>query len=180
MSLCSSCRDKVARAIGRPPPPPVSRLLVPWRYEGPVRGLVLDLKLRGTRAAALPLVEAMAAQVHRHGLLGSLITWVPARPADVRERGYDHAALLAQGLAAALGLPARPLLRRIGTALDQAGLGVEERRRNLERVFSAVPHEGGVVLVDDVVTTGATLAACGSALRRAGSPSVEAVVACSA
>ena len=158
----------------------MSRLLVPWRYDGPVRGLVLDLKLRGFRAAAKPLVDAMASIVHRQGLSGAVITWVPARPGDVRRRGYDHAALLAEGLGARLGLPTRPLIERTGDALDQAGLGAKERRANLERVFTASATDQPVVLVDDVITTGATLGACGRALKRAGAFAIEAVVASSA
>ena len=179
-ALCSSCRDKVAGAISRPPPAPVSRLLVPWRYDGPVRGLVLDLKLRGARSAAGPLVEAMAALVHEQGLLGSALTWVPARPADIRRRGYDHATVLAQGLSTALGLPAVPLLRKTGRVVDQAGLGAAQRRKNLAGAFSSASTTASVVLVDDVITTGATVAACAKALRGAGAERVEAVVASAA
>lgn len=178
--LCPACRDDVARAITPPLPPGVARLLVPWRYDGPVRGLVLDLKLRGFRAAAVPLVDAMASLVYENGLRGSVLTWVPARRADIRRRGYDHAAVLAQGLGRTLGLEARPLLRRTGSAQDQAGLTAAQRRGNLERVFTAEKTMDSVVLVDDVITTGATLGACAKALLTAGAQGVEAVVASAA
>lgn len=178
--LCSDCRTKVARALDRPPPRPIRRLIVPWRYDGPVKGLVLDLKLRGWRTAAGPLVGAMADAVWSRGLAGSLLTWVPARSADVRRRGFDHAAVLAEGLGDLLGLPVVGLLERAGAAEDQAGLSARERRRNLERAFIARPSAGHVILVDDVITTGATLSACAQALEASGASSVEAVVACSA
>jgi predicted amidophosphoribosyltransferase len=123
----------------------------------------------------------MASEVSRRGLLGNLLTWVPARSSDNRQRGYDHAEVLARALAGRLGLRAEPLLNRRGTAEDQTGLNKEERRRNLEHAFApGGPCTQPVVLVDDVITTGATLAACARALRKAGVPRVEAVVACSA
>ena len=170
----------MGRGGDRDPPPPLTRLLVPWQYAGPVRGLILDLKLKAVRAAAEPLVDAMAAEVWRRGLAGVVLTWVPARPPDNYRRGFDHAALLAQGLAKRLGLPAAPLLERRDAALDQAGLGAEDRRRNLEHAFGGRGASGPVVLVDDVVTTGATLSACGRALLGAGATAVEGVVACTA
>ena len=158
----------------------MARLLVPWRYDGPVRGLVLDLKLRGERAAAGPLVDAMTALVHERGLLATVLTWVPARPPDVRRRGYDHAEVLARALGTRLGLRALPLLERTGAARDQAGLSAAQRRHNLEKVFVAHEVTEPVALVDDVVTTGATLAACAKALVKAGASSVEAIVASAA
>lgn len=179
--LCETCRKKVYPALGREAPSGVARLLVPWSYGGPVRSLVLDLKLRGHPPAAGPLVDAMASEVSRRGLLGNLLTWVPARSSDNRRRGHDHAEVLARALAGRLGLRAEPLLERRGTAEDQAGLNKEERRRNLEHAFApGGPCTQPVVLIDDVITTGATLAACARALRKAGVPRVEAVVACSA
>ncbi|MDQ4095825.1 MAG: ComF family protein, partial [Actinomycetota bacterium] len=135
--LCRACRTKIAAAVERPPPRPVSRLVVPWAYDGPVRSLVLDLKLRAARAAADPLVDAMAVEVWRRGLIGALLTWVPANRRDNGRRGYDHAEILARGLGIRLGLPAAPLLARSREALDQAGLGAKERRRNLDRAFAA-------------------------------------------
>ncbi len=178
--MCWACRNKVIPAPERAAPRSVERLLVPWSYANPVRGLVLDLKLRGLPAAALPLCEAMASDVWGRGLAGSVLTWVPGRSTENRRRGYDHAEVLARGVARLLGLPVRPLLRRVGPALDQTGLGAEERRKNLERVFSSRSASEAVVLVDDVITTGATLTACARALRAAGAHSVEALVACSA
>ena len=179
--LCEACRRKVYVALDRDPPPGLKRLLVPWSYGGPVRSLVLDLKLRGRRTAASPLVDAMEGEVWRRGLEGSVLTWVPARDADNRRRGYDHAAVLALVLADRLGLRAERLLLREGPAADQVGLTKDERRRNLEGAFRPrLPGEGPVVLVDDVITTGATLTASARALGGAGFGPIEAVVACSA
>lgn len=156
-----------------------------WPYEGPARSLVLNLKVRAVRSAAIPLVDAMAAAVWRSGLTGSVLTWVSGRPAEERRRGFDHAHLLAQGLGRRLGLPVVLLLERTGSDRDQVGLSASERRKNLVGAFRARPGVpdgilGPVVLVDDVLTTGATASSCARALLAAGASSVEVVVACSA
>lgn len=154
-----------------------------WPYEGAARSLVLDLKVRAVRSASLPLVEAMSTAVLRSGLRGSVVTWVPGRPKEERRRGFDHAHVLAQGLARRLGLPVQRLLDRTGSNRDQVGLSARERLENLNGAFKGrslrVPGKA-VVLVDDVLTTGATASACAGALLAAGASQVEVVVACSA
>lgn len=178
--LCPACRARL------PPPGPgapirhVDRVVAAWPYEGAARALILDLKVAGRRAAAAPLVDAMVAAARAQGLRGDVLAWVPGRPGDRRRRGFDHAELLARGLARRLGLPARPLLSRIADPLDQSGLSARERWRNLRHAFAADRSPAAVVVVDDVVTTGATAAACAAALRRAGADHVEIVAACRA
>jgi predicted amidophosphoribosyltransferase len=149
-----------------------------WEYDGAARDLVLALKLRALRAAAIPLATAMTALALRHGLRGTELTWVPARRGDVRRRGYDHAEVLAREVGRRLGLPARARLRRVAERPDQAALSARERRRNLRGVFAGRPCRGGIVLVDDLVTTGATAAACTTALRAAGAAGIEVLAAC--
>jgi predicted amidophosphoribosyltransferase len=150
-------------------------------YEGPARALVLRLKLDGARAAADPLVRALYDVLVRSGVGPPALTWVPGRAADMRRRGFDHAETLARGLAHALGLPAAGLLRRVGAPADQAALSRAERRRNLVGAFAA--RAGGarhVLLIDDLVTTGATAEACVAALQAAGVPRIEVAAACGA
>jgi predicted amidophosphoribosyltransferase len=157
--------------------------LAPIRVPGVDRAaaLILGLKLRGRRAYAGPLVAGLVAVVRAEGVNGSLITWVPGRPRDTRRRGFDHAAVLARGLSASLGLPVRPLLQRTaGVRPDQTRLSRAERLANLDGAFVARACKGPMILVDDLVTTGATAAACASALRIAGASGVELVVACRA
>jgi predicted amidophosphoribosyltransferase len=151
-----------------------------WQWEGAARGLVLRLKLGARRDYSRPLVEGLTGLVRRVGTSAAVVTWPPCSRADKRRRGFDHAEVLARGVAERVGLPARPLLRRIGRASDQSGLTGAERRLNLVGTFVARPSPHPILLVDDVVTTGATLASCSSALRSVGAPRVEGIVACSA
>jgi predicted amidophosphoribosyltransferase len=105
-----------------------------------------------------------------------MITWVPGRRSDIHNRGFDHAEVLARGLGAEIGLPARPILSRIASAPDQSGLSAAERLVNLRGVFQATLCPERVLLVDDVTTTGATLLACAAALKEAGALTIEALV----
>jgi ComF family protein len=179
-ALCPRCRARLGSPTVSIPLHGVDRVLAHWAYEGAARSLILGLKLRGARSAARPLVAAMRAEVLARGLLGDAITWVPGRRRDVRRRGYDHAEVLGRGLAAALGLPATPLLRRIGDRADQTTLGGAERRTNLQGACAARPCSAGIVVVDDLITTGATAEACAEALRAGGAATVEVVVPCRA
>src|SRR5918996_437362 len=131
-ALCARCAANVPRPALRRRIPGISRLLVPLSYEGAARGLVLELKLGARRAAAVPLAEAMCREVARWGLAGDALSWVPARRSDIRARGFDHAAVIAEEVEARLGMPALPLIRRVGPLRpDQVGLSARERADNL-------------------------------------------------
>jgi predicted amidophosphoribosyltransferase len=178
--ICSVCRGRLRRApVGRIPPG-VDRVVAPWVYEGPARSLVLRLKLGASRSAARPLMAAMQRAIVRAGGSSGVITWVPGKPVDIRRRGFDHGEVLARGLAARLGLPSRALLNRRRIPLDQSGLSASQRRANLTGAFRAPSSPSEVVLVDDLITTGATAEACAQALRAGGAEIVHLVVACRA
>lgn len=178
--LCASCSDALVPCPPLDAQPPLARLSAGCLYEGPARSLVLGLKLRGLRHAAAPLAESMCATAWRDGVSGDLVTWVPGNRAEARSRGYDHAELLARAVAARLGLPARRLLRLGGAKLDQTSLSRAQRRENPKGAFLARSVHGRVVLVDDVMTTGATICACAGALLRSGARAVEGLVGCRA
>lgn len=179
--MCGSCSAAAAPAQGALPPEGTDSALAAWRYEGAPRALILALKLRGCRSAAQPLVAAIAGICRRGGVTATSVTWVPARRSDARRRGFDHAEVLARGVAAALGLPAVAMLVRRGIQADQAGLGRHARIANLAGAFEAPePVTKPVLLVDDLVTTGATATACATALRSAGAPQVDLAAACRA
>jgi ComF family protein len=155
----------------------VERAWAPVAFEGPARALVHALKFR----SALGVADVMAAQVVAGapaGLLAAPATLVPVptHPLRRRMRGFDQADRLAVALSARTGLPVSRCLVRAGAPTRQAGASRSARRapgRIDVRVRGGPPRSA--VLVDDVHTTGATLAACGAALRRAGAYTVCAV-----
>jgi predicted amidophosphoribosyltransferase len=144
-------------------------------YEGPARDALHALKF----ARARPLADVMAAQIAAGappGLLAGTVVAVPAHPGRRRARGYDPAELLARALARRAGLPLERVLRRGGGSARQLGAPRHVRRTPGRLAIAAVaPAPRAVLLVDDVHTTGATLAACAAALRRAGAQRVVAV-----
>jgi ComF family protein len=99
---------------------------------------------------------------------------VPLSPSRARERGYNQSELLARGLAGLWGIPMWPeCVQRAKATTTQTRLTPEDRRRNVRGAFRAVPDAvnfrgAHLVLVDDVITTGATLNACAAALHEAG------------
>jgi ComF family protein len=153
-------------------------------YDGPLRVAVHELKYRGRRRVAGRLAEAIAELQEARAVLceGSLLVPVPLHPRRRRDRGFNQAELLASELARLVDLPmsAAALVRRSETR-PQTGLSAAERRRNVAGAF-AVRRRSKVagrvvVLVDDVVTTGATARACARALLDSGAKDVRIVSA---
>jgi predicted amidophosphoribosyltransferase len=143
-------------------------------YEARARRLVSAWKERGRRDLA-PLLAAIVAEVLARPDVEA-ITFVPGDRERGRERGHVPAARLAEALGSVWGLPVEPLLARTGPSTRQAALPRAERGANVRHAFR--PRDGSprtVALVDDVYTTGATVAACATELRRAGARRVEVV-----
>jgi predicted amidophosphoribosyltransferase len=137
------------------------------------RDLVAALKFR----RLLPVADLMAERIHwvapAHMLSGTVVP-VPTAPARVRGRGFDPAAELAGALAERLETSVEPCLRRRGGG-RQVGRRRAERVGHPPRIQAHGSVPRSVLLVDDVLTTGATLSACAKALRAAGAARVVAV-----
>ncbi|MFV8834474.1 ComF family protein [Aquisalimonas sp.] len=150
--------------------------VVPWRYEAPIDGLIQALKFNGQLPAGRLLGTLLGRELARRGTpsVDALIP-MPAHPHRLRERGFNQAAEIARALGVFTGLPVRYrwLVRRRHTS-PQTGLGRAHRERNLLGAFAARPAVAGrrVALVDDVITTGSTLAEAARALKQAGARSI--------
>ena len=142
-------------------------------YDAGVQTLVSSWKERGLRDLASLAAAIVAEAVTRPAV--HVITFVPEDGDRSLRRGHHPPVRLARELGHRWDLPVRSLLRRTRQLRPQRGLGREERRRNVQGAFVAESVRGRVLLVDDVYTTGATVSAAASALRRAGASSVEVV-----
>lgn len=178
--MCGACAGALASPVQHAPVPGIAAIHCRWAYEGAARDLILALKLRGRRDVAAPLVDGVVDAIRTSGSRASCVTWVPARRGDIRRRGFDHAEVIAAGVARGLGLAAHRLLVRRFVRPDQAGLSAAERRANMLGAFGARRCGGSVLLVDDLVTTGATARACAGALLAAGAGRVELAAPCRA
>ncbi len=143
-------------------------------YDGAVRQCVTALKYRNRRGAAVVLAHSLVARLGLRRSAFDIVTWAPTGAARVRSRGYDQAELLARAVARELGLPCRRLLYR-GHGAPQTGRSRAERLHGPQ--FRARRGGPRVLLVDDVLTTGATLHAAQAALESAGAWRVTVVAA---
>ena len=150
--------------------------LSPLYYTGDVRQSLHRYKFQGAAAYYRIYAELMAACVREHGLTADLVTWVPLSRKRLRRRGYDQARLLAEEVAGRLALPCEQTLEKIRNNPAQSGTsGAEERQKNVRGVYRAVTSFAGehVLLVDDIVTTGATLSEAAKELLNAGAEQVS-------
>lgn len=153
-------------------PPPWQRLVAVFPYESQAKKLVLALK-NGHDTLAKPLAQRLWTQMQREQLPGPFtVTFVPMRRWRLLQRGYNQAELLARELAGRAQWNFQPLLRRTASG-SQRGLSRSARKAQMVSAFfsvGTVPPR--VLLVDDVITTGATAAACCRALEKGGAKEV--------
>jgi len=151
---------------------------IAYVFEGPLRHALHQLKYHRRQRVARPLGTLMAAHLRAQPLPCDALIPVPLHRQRLIERGFNQAELLAREVAEATGLPliVGPLVR-IRATRQQASLNMADRIENVADAFvwKGSPPPARVVLVDDVLTTGATVNACAAALRAAGAREVYAL-----
>ncbi len=174
-ALCGECLRSA---------PPFDAAFAPFEYAHPLDLLLTRLKFGRSLAAGRVIADLWIQAIRlaladgRMAVLPDALLPVPLHTARLRERGYNQALELAKPIANALHLPIVPdLLSRERATAAQTGLDAAARRRSLRGAFVFVaPRDAPptrIALVDDVMTTGATLRECARVLKRAGVTSVE-------
>ncbi len=163
---CASCRATS----------PLYRVTVGTSYEALAKELIWQLKFHGAQAAAGVVAEVLATSYRTGDQI--IVVPVPTSSQRVRERGYDQAQLIARALAARLDQPYVSCLRRVGQK-HQVGASRRQRLTQLAEAFRVTTTTvvgAHILLVDDVLTTGATLQAAANTLKAAGAKRIEAIV----
>lgn len=176
--LCRDCRtDQPEYRYGKKKVPHISDLTAVWMYQGQVSKSLQRYKFGSARHYAAPYGQLLAMRILRDLPRADVITWVPVSAKRLRERGYDQVELLAQAVSPELGIPAVKCLHKFRDNRANSSLKTPaERRANVLGVYKAVDPERfrgqRVLLLDDIVTTGATASECARVLLTAGAEEV--------
>lgn len=161
-------------------PPTFTRTLAPWRYQYPVDAMIGRYKYRGQRKFARPLVAGLGDYLENHlrtcpESVPELIIPAPMHRRRRRKRGFNQADDIAEALSRRLAIPwCARTVRRSRHARPQRDLGRAQRLANLQGVFTVTrPLPRRIAIVDDVITTGATVRSLTDALRDAGAEDVQ-------
>ncbi len=168
--LCKQCRYELDKLKHGETKAKEYRAFSVFGYEGLVGKIVRDYKYNGKRYLAAFMASEMATAVKGDY---SAICYVPLHKKRRRQRGFDQAEQLAKGISEITGIPFVSAAKRTRNTKTQTKLSQQQRLRNMKDAFIACGQiSGNVVLIDDVLTTGATAAECAAVLKRAGSDSV--------
>ena len=176
--LCRQCRiDAPEYPFGKKKATHVSEITAVWMYDGDVRRSIHRYKFGTARHYANAYGRLMAMRIQRDLPEFDVITWAPISAGRLRTRGFDQVELLAKAVSAELDIPAEKLLNKFRDNRANSGLSTPaERRANVLGVYKAIDPDRirgkRVLLLDDVITTGATASECARVLLTAGAEKV--------
>ena len=187
IDLCKSCRTDAPEYPNRKNKLQfLDSFAAVWYYEGNVRGSLLRYKFHNARSYSVSYGRILAMKLLREYPEGfDVLTWVPVSRLRKLRRGYDQVELLAAAVGKELGMPPVPTLKKIRNNRPQSRMkGAEARRANVlgvYRIFDGADVKGKrVLLLDDILTTGATAGECARVLLSAGAKEVHCAVVAAA
>lgn len=187
LDLCHQCRiDAPECPISKIKYPFIDQWTALWYYEDDTRYSLLRYKFHNRRNYAAGYARMLAMKLMKEERLDfDVLTWIPISQKRLRKRGFDQVELLAQSLAQELQIESVPTLIKIRDNRKQSGIvGQAQRRANVLGAYQAVApeHFAGkrVLLLDDILTTGATAGECARVLLTAGAAKVELAVVAAA
>ena len=174
--LCRSCREQTpdCQLRGRSLPH-IQDLTAVWYYEDEVRRSLIRYKFYNKRSYAEVYGRFLAMKILQELEPPELITWVPVSARRRRKRGYDQVELLARAVSRETGIPSQRLLRKVRHNQPQSSLKTAaQRRANVLGAYCSQGDPAGrrILLLDDILTTGATASECARVLRTAGAGEV--------
>ena len=175
--LCHSCRqDTSQRPKATKKLPHIAQWYAMWYYEGSVRESLHRYKFHNRPSYSESYGRLLAMQLSQQFPEGyDVITWVPISAKRRRKRGYDQVELLAESVSKELGIPAIAMLKKVVDNPPQSGIsGYAQRKANVLGVYECIisPDEKRILLLDDILTTGATASECARMLLTAGAKQV--------
>lgn len=177
--LCRDCREEVSGYRKRKNTPQfLDSFVAVWYYEKSVRKSLLRFKFYGARSYAVSYGRLLAMKLLEEELPFDILTWVPVSRLRKIRRGYDQVELIANAVGTELDVEPQPLLRKIRHNRPQSGISDAARRK--ANVLGAYRMEADmdlsgkrILLLDDILTTGATAGECARVLKTAGAKEVH-------
>ena len=179
MDLCRECRMEAPRyANGKSHIQFLDSFTAVWYYEKSVRSSLLRYKFHGARSYAKGYGRFLAMSLLEEAVTFDVLTWVPVSPLRKLRRGYDQVELLAKAVGRELGIRPVPLLRKIRHNRPNSGISDHAGRKanvlGAYRLRSGADVSGNrILLLDDILTTGATAGECARVLKTAGAKEVH-------
>lgn len=152
-------------------------LIVSFTYSGIMRRLIIDFKFKGKLSYGDIISEIMTEKILEKNLKDQVITYVPMHKKKEGERGYNQSKILAEKIARNLDMPCQDVFEKVIDTKFQVGLKKFDREENLRDAFEVKNYAEEIIIVDDVITTGATISELTKIAKKAGIKKVTALIA---